>query len=133
MCSLHLAGVMSGCESMRMDEDTPLGAMPGSRHGAKSEPIGRFEILTGVGRRRSFEVDEKLALVARMEGCANIGELARRHDLRPSRLFTWRRELRYATGAAQGAAQSLPAPMFVPAVAESTAGAQLSVSPYARN
>jgi transposase len=30
----------------------------------------------------------------------------------------WRRELRYAAGAAQVAAQSLPAPMFVPAVVE---------------
>ena len=79
-----------------MDEDTALGAMPGSRHGANPEPIRRFEILTGVGRRRSFAVNEKLALVAQMDGCANISELARRHDLRPSQLFTWRRELRYA-------------------------------------
>lgn len=101
-----------------MDEDTPLGAMPGSRHGANPEPIRRFEILTGVGRRRSFGVEEKLALVTQMEGCANISELARRHDLRPSQLFTWRRELRYAAEAAQRAAQNLPTPIFVPAVVE---------------
>lgn len=96
-----------------MDEDAPLGAMPGSRHGANPEPIRRFEILTGVGRRRSFGVEEKLALVAQMAGCANISELARRHDLRPSQLFTWRRELRYAAEAVQAA---VPEPMFVPAV-----------------
>ena len=81
---------------MVMDDDAPPGAMPGSRHGASPEPIRRFEVLTGVGRRRSFEVDEKLALVAQMEGCPNISDLARRHDLRPSQLFTWRRELHYA-------------------------------------
>lgn len=101
-----------------MDDDAPVGAMPGSGHGASPEPIRRFEVLTGVGRRRSFSVDEKLTLVAQMEGCANISELARRHDLRPSQLFTWRRELRYAAAAAQGARQSRPDPMFVPAVIE---------------
>ena len=31
-------------------------------------------------------------------------------------MFTWRRELRYATEAAQGSARSPPEPMFVPAV-----------------
>ena len=103
----------NGCDSMLMDEDTPLGAMLGSRHGANPKPIRRFEILTGVGRRRSFGVEEKLALVTQMDGCANISELARRHDLRPSQLFTWRRELRYAAEALQA---TVPEPMFVPAV-----------------
>ena len=101
-----------------MDDDAPLGAMPGSRHRASPEPIRRFEVLTGVGRRRSFTVEDKLALVAQMAGCGNICELARRHDLRPSQLFTWRRELRYAAEAAHGTAQSPPEPMFVPVVIE---------------
>lgn len=79
------------------------------------EPIRRFEVVTGVGRRRTFAVEEKLALVAQMADCGNICELARRHDLRPSQLFTWRRELRYAAEAVEGAA---PEAMFVPAVIE---------------
>lgn len=118
MCPLHLAEVCGGCESMLMDDDAPLGAMPGSRLRTSSEPIRRFEVLTGVGRRRSFAVEEKLALVAQMADCGNICELARRHDLRPSQLFTWRRELRYAAEAAQGSARSSPEPMFVPALIE---------------
>ena len=118
MCSLHLAVVSSGCESMLMDDDAPLGAMPGSRHRASLEPIRRFEVLTGVGHRRSFTVEDKLALVAQMADCGNICKLARRHDLRPSQLFTWRRELRYAAEAAYGTAQSPPEPMFVPTVIE---------------
>lgn len=101
-----------------MDDDAPLGAMPGSRHRASPEPIRRFEVLTGVGRRRSFAVEDKLALVAQMADCGNICDLARRHDLRPSQLFTWRRELRYAAEAAQATAQSVAEPMFVPAVIE---------------
>ena len=91
--------------------------MSGSGAGASSEPFRRFEVFTGAGRRRSFTVEEKLAYVAQMAGCGNICELARRHDLRPSQLFTWRRELRYATEATS-TARSLPEPMFVPAVIE---------------
>lgn len=74
-------------------------------------------MFTGVGRRRRFTTAEKLDLVAQMDGCDNISELARRHDLRPSQLFTWRRELRYAVETVQGAA-TMPEPMFVPAIVE---------------
>ena len=69
--------------------------MSGSGAGVSSKPFRSFEVFTGVGRRRSFSTEEKLALVARRADCDNISELARRHDLRPSQLFTWRRELRY--------------------------------------
>ena len=100
-----------------MERDAP-GAMSGSGAGVSSKPFRRFEVFTGAGRRRPFIIDEKLAYVAQMADCGNICELARRHDLRPSQLFTWRRELRYAAEAAQSATQSLPAPMFVPAVIE---------------
>lgn len=84
--------------------------------GASSKPFRRVEVFTGVGRRRRFSTAEKLDLVAQMDGCDNISELARRHDLRPSQLFTWRRELRYAVETVQGA--TMPEPMFVPAIVE---------------
>jgi len=35
-----------------------------------------------------------------MAASDNISELARRRGMRPSQLFTWRRELRYAAEAA---------------------------------
>jgi transposase len=98
-----------------MDDDAP-GAKPQSCAGASSKPFQRFEVYTGAGRRRSFTTEEKLALVARMAGCENISELARRHQLRPSQLFTWRRELRYAAVAASPRSLAPPEPMFVPAV-----------------
>ena len=75
-------------------------------------------MITGGGRRRSFSTEEKLGLVAQMTGCDNISELARRHDLRPSQLFTWRRELRYAAESARNVVRAPPEPMFVPAVIE---------------
>ena len=74
-------------------------------------------MFTGAGRRRRFSIAEKLDLVAQMDGYDNISELARRHDLRPSQLFTWRRELRYAVETVQGVV-AVPEPMFVPAVVE---------------
>lgn len=99
-----------------MDRD-PLGAMSEPCAGASSKPFRRVEVFTGVGRRRRFTTAEKLDLVAQMGECDNISELARRHDLRPSQLFTWRRELRYAVETVQGVAAA-PQPMFVPAVVE---------------
>ena len=56
-------------------------------------------------------MEEKISLVAEMAASENVSALARRHGLRPSQLFTWRRELRYAADAAASAA-------FVPAVIE---------------
>lgn len=99
-----------------MDRDAP-GAMSGSSAGASPEPYRRFEVYTGTGRRRTFTTEEKLSYVAQMAGCDNISELARRHDLRPSQLFTWRRELRYAAEATRSVAVA-PEPLFVPAVIE---------------
>lgn len=98
-----------------MDDDAPE-AMPQSCAGVSSKRFQRFEVYTGAGRRRSFSTEEKLVLVAQMAGCENISELARRHQLRPSQLFTWRRELRYAAAAASPRALTPPEPMFVPAV-----------------
>jgi transposase len=85
--------------------------MSGSSAGASLEPVRRFEVFTGEGRRRKWALADKVALVAEMSATDNISELARRHGLRPSQLFTWRRELRYATEA------SASAP-FVPAIIE---------------
>jgi transposase len=83
--------------------------MSGSSAGASLEPVRRFEVFTGEGRRRKWALADKMALVAEMAATGNISELARRHGLRPSQLFTWRRELRYA-------AEATAPPPFVPAI-----------------
>jgi transposase len=83
--------------------------MSGSSAGASLEPVRRFEVFTGEGRRRKWALADKMALVAEMAATDNISELARRHGLRPSQLFTWRREVRYA-------AEATAPPPFVPAV-----------------
>jgi transposase len=55
----------------------------------------RLEIFTGAGRRRSWSVDQKAAIVAQSyDGSASVCDVARRHGLTPSQLFAWRREAR---------------------------------------
>jgi len=58
-------------------------------------PAQRLEIFTGAGRRRSWTVAQKAAIVAEsFEGGALVGQVARRHGLTPQQLFNWRRQAR---------------------------------------
>jgi transposase len=73
----------------------------------------RIEVFTGTRRRRPWSDEEKARIVA--ESYAGDGvtvcDVARRNDICPSQLFTWRRELR----------QPVETPLFVPAVIEEAA------------
>jgi transposase len=99
--------------------------MSGSSAGASLEPVRRFEVFTGEGRRRKWSLADKIALVAEMAAAGNVSELARRHGMRPSQLFTWRRELRYA-------AEATTPPQFVPAVVEPAVAVADEVPPSTR-
>jgi len=73
------------------------------------EPVRRFEVFTGGGRRRDWSAEDKARIVAEsFEPGETVSAVARRHALSPQQLFTWRREIRKA-------AEAMPA--FVPAVA----------------
>jgi transposase len=54
--------------------------------------MGRMEILTGVERRRDWSDDDKLSILeeATAEG-ARVADVARRHDIKPQQIYTWRR------------------------------------------
>ena len=82
-------------------------------------PTRRIEIFTGAGRRRTWSVDQKAAIVAESfaEG-ASVCEVARRHGLTPQQLFTWRRVARKESEARKAAAAP---PLFVPAIMEASA------------
>ena len=72
------------------------------------EPVRRFEVFTGAGRRRGWSAEDKARIVSEsFEPGATVSAVARRHALSPQQLFTWRRELRKAADAV---------PAFVPAV-----------------
>ncbi len=86
------------------------------------EPVRRFEVFTGAGRRREWAPEDKARIVAEsFEPGATVSDVARRHALSPQQLFTWRREARKAS-------EMMPA--FVPAVvAPEPAPASASVPP----
>ena len=67
--------------------------------------MARMEIVSGVERRRRWSDETKLRILAEAdEPGARIGEVARRHDIYPQQIRTWRQTF--------SAPDSLPA--FVP-------------------
>lgn len=78
-----------------------------------SEPVQRFEVFTGSGRRRVWSAAEKARIVAESHVPGEtVCSVARRHALTPQQLFTWRREARRRQEPVEAAAPAL----FVPAV-----------------
>lgn len=55
--------------------------------------MGRMEILTGVERRRDWSDDEKLSILQEAaDPDARIADIARRHDIKPQQIYTWRQK-----------------------------------------
>jgi transposase len=58
-------------------------------------PDGTIEIISGKERRRRWSAEEKLRIVAEShEPGACVKAVAARHDVYPSLLFNWRRQVR---------------------------------------
>ncbi len=86
---------------------------------AGTSGVQRFEVFTGVGRRREWPPEVKASIIAESySGRETVCAVARRHGLSPSQLFTWRRELRKRLGdRSLGLPPAVaPAPGFVPAM-----------------
>src|SRR4051794_24119810 len=57
--------------------------------------MGRMEIITGRERRRQWSAEDKLRILEEASApAASAAEVARRHDLLPQQIYTWRRQLR---------------------------------------
>jgi transposase len=80
--------------------------------------MGRMEILTGVERRRDWSDDEKLSILQEAaDPGAKIADVARRHDIKPQQIYTWRRKF--------AAEQAEPVVSFLPvALIASEAGGE---------
>jgi transposase len=89
-----------------------------TEHSAITETVRRIEVFTGAGRRRSWSVEDKARIVAEsVTSGDSVCAVARRHGLSPQQLFGWRRQARGPLGATG----DKEAPVFVPAIVESTA------------
>ena len=64
-----------------------------------SHPVQRLEVVN-TGRRRRWTLAEKLRIVEEsLQGKRQVSATARRHDIPPSLLFSWRKKL---CGASRG-------------------------------
>jgi transposase len=64
----------------------------------------RIEVISGVGRRRSWPDDVKAAIVLEtLQDGARVSEVARRHGVASGLLFRWRRAARTRSLAPQAA------------------------------
>jgi transposase len=96
-------------------------SMSSDDHMSKAEiaPVRRIEVFTGAGRRREWTPDQKALIVAESyAGVGSVCDVARRHRLTPTQLFTWRRLDRRRQAAQGNAAQAA----FVPAVVDRSIG-----------
>jgi transposase len=63
----------------------------------------RVEVLGGVERRRRWSRDDKMRIIEEtLAPGAVVTEIARRHGIATSLVFTWRRRARLATAASAG-------------------------------
>lgn len=92
--------------------------MPPDDHMSKADSAlaRRIEVFTGAGRRREWSDEQKAAIVAESYGSSSVSDVARRHGLTPTQLFTWRRTSRRHVSATVNAP-----PEFAPAVIETCA------------
>jgi transposase len=57
----------------------------------------RIAVIEGSARRRRFSPEEKARIVAEsLDPAVSVSAVARRHQINPNQVFTWRRQLRDA-------------------------------------
>ena len=77
----------------------------------KADSFRRFEVITGVGRRRRWTAEEKARIVAEsLDPATTSSAVARRYGLHASQLFVWRQQLQRSALSAE----TVRGPGFVP-------------------
>jgi transposase len=84
---------------------------PSTTTGTNVDSFRRVEVITGVGRRRRWSLEEKARVVAEsLDPATTASAVARRYGLHVSRLFTWRQQLQRSASSAE----TIGGPAFVP-------------------
>src|SRR4051812_9610003 len=75
---------------------------------ANGDSFRRLEVITGVGRRRRWSLEEKARIVAEsLDPTTTSSAVARRYGLHASQLFVWRQQLqRSAAGTGRATSRS---------------------------
>ncbi len=94
----------------------------------EADTFRRVEVITGAGRRRRWSAEAKAVIVA--ESCepgTSVSVVARRHDISPSLLFLWRRQMR--TNNRDAGLDRIDKAVFVPVRVASTESSELGEMP----
>ena len=102
--------------------------------GTNGDSFRRVEVITGVGRRRRWSLEEKARIVAEsLDPATTSSAVARRYGLHASQLFVWRQQLQRSASSAE----TLGGPGFVPVLlaeggalpAEATGRMEIALGP----
>jgi transposase len=85
---------------------------PSTTTGTKADGFRRIEVITGVGCRRRWSLEDKARIVAEsLDPATTASAVARRYGLHASQLFTWRQQLQRSAASSVAA---IGGPAFVP-------------------
>src|SRR4051795_9811013 len=84
---------------------------PSATTGTNADSFRRIEVITGVGRRRRWSLEDKARIVAEsLDPATTSSAVARRYGLHASQLFVWRQQLQRRASRAS----TIGGPTFVP-------------------
>lgn len=88
--------------------------------GTNADSFRRLEVITGIGRRRRWTLEDKARIVAEsLDPATTASAVARRYGLHASQLFVWRQQLQRRAGSVAAISE----PAFVPVLmAEDSTG-----------
>src|SRR3712207_3673532 len=74
----------------------------GRTNSTNADSFRRLEVITGVGRRRRWSLEEKARIVAEsLDPVTTASAVARRYGLHASQLFVWRQQLQRRASSAE--------------------------------
>jgi transposase len=83
----------------------------GRTNSTNADSFRRLEVITGVGRRRRWSLEDKARIVAEsLDPATTSSAVARRYGLHASQLFVWRQQLQRSASSVE----TIRGPGFVP-------------------
>ena len=90
----------------------------GRTNSTNADGFRRLEVITGVGRRRRWNLEDKARIVAEsLDPATTASAVARRYGLHASQLFVWRQQLQRSAAATEALGEQ----GFVPVLVEGSA------------
>jgi transposase len=103
----------------------------GRTTGTNADSFRRLEVITGVGRRRRWSLEDKARIVAEsLDPATTASAVARRYGLHASQLFVWRQQLqrRASSAAASDGPGFVPVLLAEDSPAPAEAGGRMEIA-----